>query len=198
MRRMATMIASLTAALLLALAPAYAASNNYYAQTLVIFNVPSDATFSIAMPANYGTWTSITSSSDYPSATATDWISFNFTGTTQTTLQEPYQLGDSGDKQDGAASPIFYIDNTGNTNEQFDIKLNQTEPTGIQLHFNGSCVGTCGTVQTGIKQATTSYAQIASAVTTSSYLNVTLYANVSGGTSGTTLRYLAIKSTAVA
>ena len=192
-------ILAVMAALSLAAVPgALAVSNNYYAQTMVLFTVPSDATFSIAMPANYASWTTITATSDYPSATATDWISFNYTTVPQSTLQQPYQAGASGSTQNGFGSPIYYIDNTGNTNEQFEIKLNQTAPTNINLYFNASCVGSCGTVTGSLTDMSTSYQAVATAVTTSSFLNVTLYSNTSAGvTTGTSQRYLAIKRTAV-
>lgn len=196
---MKKLLMTLAAALLVVMAPgALAVSNNYYAQTLVLFTVPSDATFSISMPSNYASWTTITGTSDYPSATATDWISFNYTSVPQATLQEPYQLGAAGTKQVGAATPIYYIDNTGNTNEQFDIKINQTMPININLYFNASCVGSCGTTTTTLTDMTTSYQALATAVTTSSYLNVTLFSNTSAGvTTGTSQRYIAIRSTAV-
>jgi hypothetical protein len=188
---------ALIAALLLGLPLASAASTTYYAQTTVVFNVPSDATFSIAMPADYGSWTSITGTVE-GSATATDYISFNYSSVPQAALQEPYQLGSSGNAQNGAASPIYYIDNTGNTDEQFDIKLNQSMPSNVELYFNATCVGSCGTVQTAEAQISTSYQQLASAVTTSSYLNVTLWSNVSSGASaGETDRVIYIRSTAV-
>jgi hypothetical protein len=199
MNRLTMGIIAMLAALSVAAMPgAEAASSNYYAQTLVLFNVPTDATFSIAMPANYATWTSITSTSDYPSATATDWISFNYTSAPSATLTEPYQLGAAANNQAGAAKPIYYIDNTGNTNEQFDIKLNQTAPTNVNVYFNGSCVGSCGTTTTTLTAMTASYLPVATTVTTASYLNITLYSNTSAGiTGGISTRYIAIRSTAV-
>lgn len=190
------------ASALITLPGALAVSSNYYAQSLVIFNVPSDATFSVAMPSNYGSWTAISSTSDYPSGTATDWISFNFTSGSQSALQEPYEAGASGTKQTGTTSPIYWIKATGNTNISLDIKLNMTEPTGIQLNYNASCNGPggngCGTVKTAITRMTTAYQSLCTQLnfTAGTFLNVTLYANTSGVSGGNSLVYIAMRSTA--
>lgn len=170
---------------------ALGASNTYYAKTLVYFDVPSDASFSISMPSDYNSWTSITGTTE-GTATSTDWISFNYTSATNATLVQPYQLGAGADAQDGSAVPIFYVDNTGNVNEQFDVKLNDTEPTGIELYFNATG-GTSPT--TTLTRITTSYQMLTTSLSTTQYLNVTLYSNVTGALGGVTERDVYIRST---
>ena len=177
---------------------AFGASTTYYAKTTVYFNVPSDASFSIAMPANYGSWTSVTGTTE-GGATATDWISFNFTNVPQATLQEPYQLGVSGNNQAGAAKPIFYIDNTGNVNEKFEINLSTAVATGIGFYFNATCTGSCTTPTTTLTEFSSgNYQQLVASLPTTSYLNITLYGNTSSSAAaGTTSNTVYIKSTAV-
>lgn len=175
---------------------AYAASTSYYAQTTVYFLVPADASFAIAMPANYENWYTITGTSEN-SATATDWISFNFTNVPQATLQEPYQHGASANSQQGASKPIFLIKNTGNVNERFEIKLNSTLPSGIFMYFNATCTG-CSNPRTALTAISTSYQSLVDILPTNGFLNVTLYANISSDASaGETSRTIYIKSTAV-
>jgi len=172
-----------------------AASTTYYASTTVYFNVPADASFSITMPS--GTTYTITGTAE-GTATSLNWISFNFTNVPQSTLQEPYELGDSSKAQQGALIPIFYIDNTGNTDEKFEIRIDSAEPSGIYLYFNATCTGTCTSPTTSLTRITTSYQPLVASLPTTSYLNVTLYANVSSGaTAGETSRIIYIRSVAV-
>ncbi len=176
-----------------------AASSSYYASTVVYFNVPTDATFSISMPSDYGSWTQITGTAE-GTATATDWISFNFSNVPQAALQEPYQLGAAADAQSGTAKPIYYIDPTGNTNMSFEIKINESAPTGVEVYFNATCDtgGACGTVQTALLAMSTSYQTAASEVNSTSFLNLSTYANTSGAAvAGITAKKFFIKSTAV-
>lgn len=181
--------------------PGVYAATNYYASTVVYFNVPSDASFAIAMPADYTSFTDITGTIE-GSATATDWISFNFTNVPENWV-EPYQHGVSSDSQAGITKPIFYIDNTGNVDEKFELYWAGSLPTGIAVCGNSSCTGTCsdsGTISTctEIGENEGSATTFASTIKTDEYLNITLYANVSSGTAaGQTSQTLYIKSTAV-
>ena len=176
------------------ISPALAASNNYYSRTSMYFNVPGDATFSIAMPADYTSWDAQTDTTEPGSAT-TDWISFNFTAVPQAALQQPYQLGISGNNQAGATRPIMYIDNTGNCNEKFEIKALGALPSNIAVYFNASNGGTPTTTLTAL---TTSYQQVEASMTNSQYLNITLYANTSAGVAtGQTTQDFYLKSTCV-
>jgi len=180
---------------------AYAASSVYYAQTTVYFQIPADASFAIAMPSDYTSWTYITGT-EQGSATATDWISFNFTNAPQTGVQ-PYQHGNQAWNQDGATQPIFYIDNTGNVDEAFYIYWGSSLPSGISVCVNSTCTGTCtspGTISTctSIGVGEGSATQIASTIKTDEFLNVTLYADVtSDAAPGEVSRTLYIKSSAV-
>ena len=187
--------------ILLGIPGVLAASTTYYAKTVVYFNVPSDASFAIAMPANYADWTQITGT-DQTGATATDWISFNFTEVPQNWI-EPWQLGQSSNNQAGITKPIFYIDNTGNVDEKFELYWSGSLPSGISVCGNSSCTGTCtspGTLTecTTIGETEGSATTFATTIKTDEYLNITLYANVSSGTAaGQTSQTLYIKSTAV-
>jgi hypothetical protein len=186
------------AALLLGMPVVLASSANYYAETAVYFNVPSDATFSIALPADYTSWTTITGTEE-GSATATDWISFNYTSASQPALQNPYQLGASANAQAGSRKPIFYIDSTGNVNEKFEIKYDAEPTAGISLWYNCTCTGTCaGTETTALTNMTTAYQTLTTSLVNDEYLNVTLYSNTSKSLSGgTSTINVYIKSTAL-
>lgn len=184
---------------LLGMPIALAASDSYYSRTTVYFSIPKDATFSIAFPNDYTTWTTITGTDDTTTNTTTDYITFNFTSSpTQNALQEPYQEGASADAQAGNVKPIMYIDNTGSGALTFEIKADALPATGITLWFNASCTGTCsGTEQATATNITTAYQSLTDALETDEYLNLTLYANVSGGASvGVTDIDIKIKSTA--
>ena len=169
--------------ILLGIPGVLAASTTYYAKTVVYFNVPSDASFAIAMPANYAD-------------------SFNFTEVPQNWI-EPWQLGQSSNNQAGITKPIFYIDNTGNVDEKFELYWSGSLPSGISVCGNSSCTGTCtspGTLTecTTIGETEGSATTFATTIKTDEYLNITLYANVSSGTAaGQTSQTLYIKSTAV-
>lgn len=170
-----------------------ASATSYYSKTTMYFSVPSDATFSIAMPSDYTSWTEITATSE--SGTATDWISFNFTGIPNPTLVEPYQLGASANAQAGMTKPIIYIDNTGNVNEKFEIKASASLPTGVEVYFNATGGATPTTTLTAL---TTNYQTIEAGMDNTKYLNVTLYANASSSASaGQSNQDLIIKSSAV-
>ncbi len=143
-----------------------------------------DATFSIAMPSDYGSWTAITGTSE-GSATSVDWISFNFTDIPQYYVQ-PYQLGASADTQNGAAEPIFYIDATGNTDIDVQLRFSSSLPSGLTVEGNATCSGTYNSCQGPGVQITTSYVTLVDDLSqTDSFANITLWGNVSDGTSPT-------------
>jgi len=193
MRRYLIIVLSLVA-LLLSISLAIGASNNYYSKTSMYFNVPGDATFSIAMPSDYGSWTDITGTTE-GGATVTNWISFNFTEVPQSNLQQPYQLGNSANNQNGATRPIMYIDNTGNCNEKFDIKLVGSLPSNVFVYFNATG-GTTPT--TTLTLLTTSYQQVVASLSTTQFLNLTLWANTSAGINvGQTTQDFYLRSTCV-
>jgi len=170
------------------------AATSYFATTTMYFNIPSDASFSIAMPADYTSFTAITGTSE-GAATATSWISFNTTTWPQATLQQATQLGDFAKNQTGSLVPIFYIDNTGNTNEKFEIKAAGALPTGVFVWFNATGGGTPTTTLTAL---TVGYQTLEASMTNAQFLNVTLYANTSAASAtGQTTQSLYIKSTAV-
>lgn len=180
-------------AVLLSATIVFAAASNYYGKVLVYFNVPSDATFAIAFPSAY-TFEDITSSTESSPTVTSSWISFNFTSGTQSWVQ-PQTNGSATNAQNGPTKPIFYIDNTGNVNEKFDI--NATVPSTFAVCANSTCTGECGTTTSACTALTTSYVTMATAVTTTSFLNITLYANASGSSGGQASGSVMIKSTAV-
>jgi hypothetical protein len=159
---------------LLILAVAFAASQNYYAVTMVYFNIPYDAAFRIAMPSTY-TYQDITGV-DYNSATATSpaWISFNFTATPQAHVQ-PYAGGISGDSQNGITKPIFRYDPTGNTPIRISINLTSI-PAGIAVGVNGTCDGPCTNPKTVEENLTANVEMVlVDSLPTTSYFNCTLW-----------------------
>lgn len=166
-----------------------AASSSYYAVTTVYFNVPSDATFNIALPSGY-TNTSITGTSE--PGTATSWISFNYTAVPQATLAQPWVIGASADAQAGGLKPIFLIYNTGNVNETINLRTTGSPATGIQLFFNASCAtSSCTTATTALTEMTTGYLPAVASLYNGKALNVTLWSNtssaVNSGTSSVTM-----------
>jgi len=167
-------------------------SNNYYSKTTMYFNVPNDATFQIAFPSNYLSNTSITGTTE-GGATATTWISFNFTGVPQSTLQQPYEAGSSSNYQSGNIHPIMLIKNTGNCNEALAIKAVGSLPSNIAVYFNASGGATPTTTLTAL---TTGYQNIEASMSSTPFLNLTLYSNTSAGiTTGQTTQDFYIKST---
>jgi hypothetical protein len=173
----------------------FGASSSYYATTTVYFNVPSDATFNIALPTAYSNNTAT-----QPSAVATSWISFNFTSIPQSTLQQPYVLGSASTPQNGPSQPIFLIYNTGNTNET--IQVNSSAPaTGISLYFNASCAGSssCTSATTTLTAMSTGLQNAVSSLFTGQMLNITLWANTSSSaTQGQSSATVFVKSVATA
>lgn len=170
------------------------AATSYYSKTTVYFNVPSDATFSIAMPDDFTDLVAITGTNE-GGATATDFISFNFTATTDATLIEPYQVGAVATTQDHVnLVPIYRIDNTGNVNMKFEIKFDSALPSGVTIYGNA----TEGATETGTLTAiATNYVTMEAGMDNTKYLNITLFGNTSSAASGETSRTLYIKSTAV-
>ena len=177
-------------ALLLALTPAVlAASTDYYGKTEVYFSVPSDATFSVSFPDDYTGWNAITGENEGAATdlTSSDWVSFNFSSVPETWL-EPDHLGVSANGQSGITKPIFYIDNTGNCNEKFEMYWATSLPSNMEVCANSSCTGTCSSpgdvaACTAIGVAEGSETTFASTILTDEYLNITLYGNVTSGAS---------------
>lgn len=194
----------LTAMLLLGFPIVLAASSTYYGMTTVYFNVPSDATFSISFPDDYTSWNAITGETEGGATdlSSSDWVSFNFSAVPDT-WAEPQHLGVAANIQAGITKPIFFIDNTGNVDEQFELYWATTLPAGIEVCGNSSCTGTCtspGTISacTEIGVGEASESTFASTITNSEYLNITLYGNVTAGTAGgETSETIYIHSTAV-
>ncbi len=190
-------ITTITVLSLLLGIPAILAANNYYAKVVVYFTIPSDATFTIGFPSAY-TPESISSTDENAPTQTTSWISFNFTSGTENWLQ-PRTSGLAANAQVGPGKPIFYIDNTGNVNEKFD--LNGTVPTNFGVCANATCDtaggASCGSVTSTCTNITSTYATMATAVTSTSFLNVTLYANATGASSGISSGSVWIKSSAV-
>jgi len=176
-----------------------AASTSYYAKSTVYFLVPSDASFSVALPADYTSFTAITGTNE-GGATALSYISFNYTNVPQAGLQQPYQLGDNTKAQNTTSNkPIFYIDNTGNVPEQFKVYIDSSTPTGVYIYVNASC-GTCTaplTVLTAVA-VSASTNTLTTSLANTDYLNITLFSNTSSGAvAGETSRTFYIYSTAV-
>jgi len=160
-----------------------------FATTRVYFNVPATTTFFIAMPDNYSSGSNYSiSGSTQASATATDFITFNFSSASQSSLQEPSVAGNFSRNQSGITRPIFYIGNTGNVNISLSMYLNETTPAGITMYWNGSTTPAsgCGTTSSTLT-ALSGTAQLIIGIggagtnklppTSTCRLNITLYAN---------------------
>jgi len=140
-----------------------------------------DASFSVAMPSSYSTFTQITGTTE-TGATQLDWISFNFTDIPQTDVQ-PYQVGNPSYAQQGSTKPIFLIDNTGTGPIDISLRLSTTPPSGITIYGNATCSGTYTSCQSTKIQLTTSYQTLVYGLSqTNSFANITLYADLASGT----------------
>lgn len=166
-------------------------SINTTTHTDVFFTISAatDATFAIALPSDYSSFTDITGTSE-GGATAIDWISFNFTDFPENYC-EPSQLGASADKQNGITKPIFYIDNTGNTDIDIEFKFSSSLPTGVVVGGNSSCTGTYASCTSTLTNIGTSYVKLVDDLSqTDSFANITFYGNVStGATAGESSGY---------
>lgn len=141
-------------------------------------SVASNAVFSIALPSDYATFTNATGENE-TDATSYDWISFNFTQRPQYYVQ-PYQLGSSGNAQNGATQPIFLIDNMGNVNINISFRFESALPTGITVEGNATCSGTYTSCQATSLPFNTSYTQLVNNLSyTDSFANITMYSNMS-------------------
>ncbi|MFC1712689.1 hypothetical protein ACFL6S_03410 [Candidatus Poribacteria bacterium] len=141
----------------------------------------TDATFSIAMPSDYTSWTAIAGTSE-GAATATDDISFNFTDIPENE-REPYQGGDDATAQNGAEQPIFRIDSTGNVAIDISLRFSSAPLAGVTVSSNGTCEGTFTSCEATAQEISTSYVLIVDELSqTDSYANLTMYANLSAGT----------------
>jgi len=150
--------------------------NVYIEITAVIY----DASFAIALPSVY-TWTQITSTTEAEANfTQPDWISFNFTDFPQSWV-EPYAGGDSANAQQGAARPIFLIDNTGTGTIDIYLRFSSL-PNGVTVYANCTCTGTCGSCVSTPTQISTSYVLLVQDLAIdNAYANITLYGSVGEG-----------------
>jgi len=173
---------------LLGLPIVLATSANYYAKTTVYFNIPSDASFRIALPSAYS-YEDITGT-DYAGATETSpgWVSFNFS-TIPDEHVEPYAEGNAAYTQSGVATPIFLYDPTGTSAIALTINLT-TIPTGVYIGVNGSC-GSCTSPKTVEGNLTANTAMsLTTSLATDDFFNCTLWGYVdatasAGESSGT-------------
>ncbi len=147
--------------------------------------------FTILMPANFSSpFFNITATSE-ATANQTDFISFNFTTVPQDFV-EPWRVGNATLNQSGPTRPIFLVDNTGNVNITIALYTNNSSlPTGISLGANSTCSsGGCSTTVSTLTSITTASQNFLTELTWQGcggffeqcYGNITLYANVSGGT----------------
>ena len=197
-----TIVAAIATMLVMS-AGVFAASSDYYAKTTVYFLVPTDATFSISFPDDYTAWNTITGETEGGATdlSSTDWVSMNYSTVPETWVQ-PYHLGVSGNAQAGISKPIFYIDNTGNTAEKFELYWATALPSNIEVCANSSCTGTCSSpgdvaacTEIGVGEG--SETTFATTINTDEYLNITLYGNVTAGaTAGETSEVIYIHGSA--
>jgi len=154
----------------------------------VTYTLPTDTSFLVMMPSSYGTSCpsaeycfNITATSE-ATANTTAWISFNITSWPASNVQ-PWRKGSSSDNQDGNGKPIFYIDNTGNIPVNISLRLNESFAAGITISANASCTGTYTACTSTKTQLTTGYIVLVNALSqTSSFANVSLWADVASGT----------------
>ncbi len=163
--------------LLLALLPvAYAE----YAKTTVYFNAPTVTTFTIRMPDTYsGAYEVAVSGTSEAGATSTPWISFNASVLPQNYI-EPYVEGDSLKAQSGTATPIFWVENTGNVAIDLYMYWSASLPTGWSVLWNGTCTSCTSVVTVALTGVGETNAQlIVDALAVGAYANLTAYANAS-------------------
>lgn len=135
-----------------------------------------DATFSIAMPDDYTSWTEITGENEATSTYTSVNISCNFTESEQDWV-EPYANYDSDYAQSTAdLKPIFYIDNTGTGASDFSLRINATLPYGMNITANATCSGTYDSCEATPQNISTTYVTLVTGLSqTNSYANITLY-----------------------
>ncbi|MFQ6071144.1 MAG: NosD domain-containing protein, partial [Methanosarcinales archaeon] len=158
-------------------------------QVNITLTIPfvADTSYTILMPDTY----------DFPyeynitapteaEANVTDWISFNYSLPFPNYWVQPYAGGNPTRNQNGISQPIFLIDNIGNVNISIYLRYNESLQSGITLSFNASCYpsGYCTFVQTSEKLLTNSYSLVANNISTSSFLNITLWSNYTGSLTG--------------
>lgn len=169
-----------------------AAAASYYAKVSVYYNIPTDTSFNIAFPSTYTSGFNETAAN----TTTTNWISFNFTTTSDTFIQ-PRTTGDAGKAQSGSLVPIFLIYNTGNTAET--MALNATVPTGYVMCANASCTGGDCTspVATCTALGAAGYTTMFTGLGVGKKGNITLFANSSSSsTAGQSAGNVFIQSSA--
>jgi hypothetical protein len=141
-----------------------------------------DTAFSVAMPSSY-IFTSINGTTEATANSTPSSISFNFTSIPQTD-REPYAGPpfDGSNKQSSITQPIFWIrsDSTG-TAINISLRYTGNIPSGITLYANCSCTG-CTSCQTTKIALSNSYQQLITGLSSGSYGNVTMYADVASGT----------------
>jgi len=161
-----------------------AAAEVEYAYTTAYFNIPLDASFEITLLG-----VSAVESAESAPGIATTWISFNFTSVPEYWV-EPQTEGQTANKQNGITQPIFRYRNIGNI--EIDIYLNASSPgPNTAICANASCDGTCVSATTActdiVNQPT--WVRMVDELAVNSYLNVTLYGNVTTGATGGQLEF---------
>jgi len=184
----------ITVLISLGLASGVLAAN--FAATRVYFNIPADTTFSIAMPDNYTFFNTTITGTTLAAATETDWITFNFSTAPQAILQEPSAAGNFSRNQTAPNTPIFLLDNLGNTNISITVYSNNSsaEPTNIFWWWNITTNATgCGTVPTGLQRMNTSATPIITSFFQgpgsgggNCFANLSMFANTTVGVQGGT------------
>lgn len=123
-----------------------------FATTKIYFNVPSVTTFAIGMPDTYASGQNFTiTGGSVAAANSTDYISFNFSGTPASWVQ-PYAAGNASRAQNNTSTPIFLLDNLGNTNITISFWLNDTGNLSTYFNFSANATSSdtagCALVQT--------------------------------------------------
>jgi hypothetical protein len=134
-----------------------------------------DASFNVSMPSDYA-WIPITGTEE-GTATATADISFNFTDLGENFTQ-PFANGIAGDAQSGTALPIFYINTSGNIDNNYSLRIDPSWGATLVVMANASCTD-ADICQSVLQSLTTSYVTLVNGSAPNSFVNITLYANVS-------------------
>lgn len=146
-----------------------------YARSDIYIIIPIDTSFQVSTPADYASFTDITGATE-AGATAFADIVFNNTAL-PANMVNPHILGQPSQAQTGPTGPIFRIDNTGNANLDFQIKLSADVPSGMTIMGNATCEGTCTSAMQNPTVFGMDYANLATTVATTGFVNMSLFAN---------------------
>ena len=169
-------------------------SNDPYASTTVLINIPTDASFTMTILGCAAT--TITGTSESAATNSTGQISFNSTGANDKDVNAQSITGTGAScttptVQSGLTKPIIVLQPAGNVNLNFSIRVDAGIPGDITFKFNGTlwnntdgCLGTPAP-QVSSVVLSTAYQLLARNINkTNCAVNITAYANFTSSNAG--------------